>query len=449
MQTHVSILPRNRAQHSLQERHACEVVERLRSAGHTAYIVGGAVRDRLLGKTPKDVDVATGATPDQVQSLFPRNVAVGASFGVIVVVSDACQTEVATFRIDGGYLDGRRPESVTFADAREDALRRDFTMNALFYDPLDHVLVDFVDGASDLRRGLVRTVGDPHRRFAEDYLRMLRAVRFTARYRFTLDDASQAAIQALAHHISAISPERIFSELDRMLTGPAPAQAFDLLDSLKLLEHVLPEMAATKGVTQPPQYHPEGDVWVHTLLLLQNMVHPDSALAWSVLLHDVGKPPTFAIGPHGWETFPCHAKVGATMAEEILRRLHASRGLIRKVREIVYYHMSFSDVARMKASTLRRMVSRETFAQELDLHRCDCLACHGLLANYVYCLDELRRLANQPAVPAPLLRGGDVLGFGVKPGPAVGRLLRTAQDLQLEGLLTTREQALEWLQENL
>ncbi|HAR65035.1 MAG TPA: phosphohydrolase [Lentisphaeria bacterium] len=431
------------------EEHAAFIVQTLREHGHEAYVVGGAVRDRLLGRAPNDVDVATGATPKQVQKLFRRNVAVGAAFGVIVVVGEEVQTEVATFRIDGGYVDGRRPEGVTFADAREDAKRRDFTINALFYDPVSHEIVDFIGGLTDLKKGIIRTVGDASRRFEEDYLRMLRAVRFSARFQFPLDSAAESAIQEFSGSITQISAERIFSELDKMLTGAQPAEAFELLDRLGLLEEILPELTCMHGVTQPPEYHPEGDVWVHNMLLLRNMVHPCSALAWGVLLHDVGKPPTFEIGSHGRETFPCHAAVGADMAEDILKRLKASNEHIRQVRELVYYHMSFADVKKMRKATLRRMFGRDTFELELDLHRIDCLACHGILDNYVFCLDELAALANEPPVPEPLLRGGDAMALGIAPGPRIGELLRKAQDLQLDGALTSREQALEWLEEQL
>jgi poly(A) polymerase len=434
---------------SAAEDRAHAVVRTLAAHGHEAYLVGGCVRDRLLERAVSDADVATGATPDEVQRLFPKTYAVGAAFGVVVVVDGDQQTEVATFRRDGGYVDGRHPQSVEFADAREDARRRDFTINALYYDPLRGVLIDFVGGIDDLRRGVVRAIGAAPERFAEDYLRMLRAVRFAARFDFELDPATFAAVCQHAPSISAISGERVFAELTKMLVGPRPERAFTMLDDCGLLSVVLPEIVAMKGVAQPPQFHPEGDVWVHTLLLLAHMIHPTPDLAWAVLLHDVGKPPTFAIGPHGRETFPCHASVGAEMAEDVLGRLRCSRQFIADVRQMVHYHMSFADVRAMRPARRRRMMARNTFEYELELHRIDCMACHGLLTNYVFMLDELQQLADEPPVPAPLLRGQDVLARGIAPGPAVGRLLRGAQDQQLNGVFSSRADALAWLDDQL
>jgi poly(A) polymerase len=427
---------------------AHSIVARLREAGHEAYTVGGAVRDRLLARAPQDVDVATSATPEQVAALFPRTVGVGASFGVMLVVGDAIQTEVATFRIDGGYIDGRHPDAVEFSDARHDAERRDFTINALFYDPAEERVIDFVGGVADLARGCLRTVGDPRRRFGEDYLRMLRAMRFATRYGFALSADTAAAIAEFADRVVRISAERIYTELTKMLTGPHPHKAIAGLEESGLLEQVLPEITAMRGVQQPAEFHPEGDVWTHTLLLLANMAHPCPALAWGVLLHDVGKPPTFAIGKHGRETFPCHASVGAEMAEAILRRLKCSRELIEQVRTLVYYHMSFADVQRMRPATLRRMIGRDTFSLELELHRIDCMACHGKLRNWVFLLDKLRELGDQPPVPAPLITGRDLLARGMAAGPAMGALLRSIHDLYLDGQLADRSAALAWLDDH-
>ncbi len=430
---------------SAAEQAAYDIARRLQAAGYQACTVGGCVRDRFLGSMPKDVDVTTDATPDVLQQIFPHTYAVGAAFGVVIVREGDLHTDVATFREDGGYQDGRHPDSVTFSDAEHDAQRRDFTINALFYDPQAEQVIDFVDGLRDLDAGVIRTVGDPDRRFGEDYLRMLRAVRFTARFDFELDPATRAAIIKHAPKITGISPERIFNELTKMLCGPQPQLAFRLLDETGLLEQVLPEISAMKGVTQPPQFHPEGDVFVHTLLLLEMMVHPTPEIAWSALLHDVGKPPTLAIGPHGRETFPSHNRVGAEMTETILQRLRCSRQFIDCVRETVYNHMTFAEVQKMRPSTLRRLLGRPDFDCELELHRLDCLSCHRYVDNYVFLLDRLAALRDEPPVPEPLVQGRDLIGRGVEPGPVIGEILRELEELQLNGEIITREAALEWL----
>jgi poly(A) polymerase len=424
------------------ERVADRIAARLRDAGHQAFFVGGSVRDRILGKSPHEVDVATDATPDQVQALFPRTVAVGAAFGVIVVVDDEINTEVATFRTDGGYQDGRHPDAVVFSDPEHDAERRDFTFNALFYDPTREVLIDYVNGLEDLKAGIVRAIGEPERRFAEDYLRMLRAVHFTARFDFQLDDATADAIRQHAKHITAISPERIGAELTKMLTGPNAHVAFRLMDELELLPEILPEISAMKGVEQPKQYHPEGDVFVHTLLLLEKLDNPPPALGWAALLHDVGKPPTFTINDRGYEAFPSHASVGAKMTEEILRRFRFSNAHIDAVREMVYYHMSFADVKNMRQSTLRRMLARPTIEEELELHRIDCLSSFGKLDHYHFVKDAREAFANEPVLPDPLVTGKDVIALGIQPGPEIGKFLAVIRDQQLEGQLNSREEAL-------
>ena len=431
---------------STAEEVAYGIVGRLRRDGHESYTVGGAVRDRLLRRTPHEVDVATAATPAQVAEIFPRTVSVGAAFGVVVVVQDDAQVEVATFREDGDYGDGRHPDSVRFADAGEDAARRDFTVNGLFYDPEAEAIVDFVGGLEDLRRGVIRAIGAAGARFQEDYLRMLRAVRFTAALDFTLDPATMAAIREHAQGIDRVSPERIFTEFTKMLVGPNPDRAFELLDESGLLACTLPELTALKGLEQPPQFHPEGDVWVHTLLLLRGMVHPGPALAWATLLHDLGKAPTFKIGENGRETFPGHADEGAAMTRRLLRRLRASGDLTEQAGEIVRHHMSFINVPKMRQSTLRRLLARPTFGDELEMHRLDCLASHGKLDNYAFCLDELRALGDEPPVPPPLVSGRDVMALGVPQSPRIGELLRDLQELQLNGKIDTREDALAWLE---
>lgn len=430
---------------SAAEQAAYGIAHRLQAAGYQACTVGGCVRDRFLGSMPEDVDVTTDATPDVLQQIFPHTYAVGAAFGVVIVRDGNLHTEVATFREDGGYQDGRHPDSVTFSDAEHDAQRRDFTINALFYDPQAEQVIDFVDGLRDLDAGVIRTVGDADRRFGEDYLRMLRAVRFTARFDFELDPTTRAAIIKHAPKITGVSPERIFNELTKMLCGPQPQLAFRLLDETGLLEQVLPEISAMKGVAQPPQFHPEGDVFVHTLLLLEMMVHPTPEIAWSALLHDVGKPPTLKIGTHGRETFPNHNRVGAEMAETLLQRLRCSRQFIDCVRETVYNHMTFAEVQKMRPSTLRRLLGRPDFDCELELHRLDCLSCHRYVDNYVFLLDRLAALRDEPPVPEPLVKGRDLIERGVEPGPVIGEILREFEELQLNSEIITREAALEWL----
>ncbi len=440
-------IPRHLPPTSVDEQAAYAIIRRLRQHGFEAYTVGGAVRDRLLARHPGDADVATQATPDQVMAIFPHTIAVGAAFGVVVVVSDTVQTEVATFRAEHGYADGRHPDQVEFCDARRDAERRDFTVNALFYDPAAGEILDFVGGLDDLHAGVIRAIGCPHERFGEDHLRMLRAVRFAAELGFEWDLNTAAAVKQHAAEIDAVSAERIYAEFSKMLLGRRPARAFQDLLELGLLAVLLPEVAALAGVEQPPQFHPEGDVWEHTLLMLAAMPDPSLELAWSVLLHDVGKPPTRTVDADGTPRFPNHAAAGRRLAGEILTRLRAPRRVIDAVRTMIRWHMSFADVPRMRPATLRRMLARSTFADELELHRIDCLASHGRFANYVFLLDQMAAYADEPVLPEPLLSGNDVLEVGVAPGPEIGRILKQAQDLQLNGDLHDRDQALQWLAE--
>ncbi len=443
-QTGLHLPPLTRA-----ERAADNIIDGLREYGFKAYRVGGAVRDRLLGRAVHDVDVATDAPPAAVRSLFPNSWAVGEAFGVIIVrAPEKVDIEVATFRTEGKYLDGRRPTSVQYADAPADAGRRDFTINALFYDPAEQLILDFTGGLADLRQGVIRAIGEPGDRFAEDHLRMLRAVRFAAALRFELETKTAYAIQSMADKIARVSQERIFCELTRMLTGPSPAMACRLLQSLNLLPPLLPEISAMTGVNQPPQFHPEGDVWQHTLLMLGKMIMPDPLLAWSTFLHDVGKPPTHEYRD-GRDRFPKHASTGAGMARAILRRLKASRQLIDEVGAIIDNHMNFMHVRQMRQATLRRLMARPTFPAELEVHRLDCLASHGKLDGYCFLLDQLADTANQTELPPPLLNGHDLLAMGLTPGPRIGELLQWLQDRQLNGEITDRTQALAAIAEKL
>lgn len=432
-----------------EERAADWAIGRLRERGFVAYRVGGAVRDRLLGRMPHDVDVATAAVPAAIQSIFPHTYAVGEAFAVIVVhTPEGMDVEVATFRRESGYADGRHPEEVAFSDPPTDARRRDFTINALFYDPLARNVIDHVGGLSDLRRGLIRAIGDPAARFAEDHLRIPRAIRFAAALGFAIETQTGLAIRTVAETAARVSAERLFSELTRMLTGPRPGYALQLLRDLGVLSAVLPEVAAMAGVEQPPQFHPEGDVWQHTKLLVDGLRMADPTLAWSALLHDVGKPPTHEYR-EGRDRFPKHARQGAVMARAILRRFKASRRLIDEVDAVIDNHMSFMHVREMRPATRRRLLARPTFATELELHRLDCQASHAKLDLYWFLLDQLSELANQPELPPPLVGGRDLLALGLSPGPRIGELLRWVQDRQLAGELTDREQALTALRRQL
>ncbi len=434
---------------SLAEDAADELVRTLQKDGFEAYRVGGSVRDRLLGRAVDEVDVATAAAPAKVMQLFPRTYEVGAAFGVVVVhAANDVDVEVATFREEAGYVDGRHPARVSFSDSRTDARRRDFTINALYYDPVADEIIDYTDGLRDLDRGIIRAIGDPAIRFGEDYLRMLRAVRFATQLGFRIEEQTRSAIKPLSSRLVYISAERIAGEITRMLRGPDPARALADLLELGLLDHWLPEVGQMRGVAQPEQFHPEGDVWEHTRLLLSLLRGPSSELAWAALLHDVGKPATF-VYKDGRERFPEHATLGAELSRDILRRLRMSRKVVDDVSQLIANHMTFKDVMNMKRSTLRRLLSRETFADELELHRLDCAASHGGFDNYVRLLDAIDEFSSEVVMPPLLLTGHDVMAAGVPSGPGVGQVLRESQELQLNGELKDRESALEWLRTRL
>ncbi len=422
---------------------AVEIVRALRRAGHEAYLAGGCVRDRLLGREPSDYDVATSAPPDAVRRLFPRTAAVGEAFGVVLVIVRSAPFEVATFRVDGPYKDGRRPESVTFTpSARGDVERRDFTLNALLWDPERSEVVDHVGGRADIERKVVRAVGDPRARFAEDRLRMLRAVRFACRFGFTIEPATLAAVRERAPEIGMVSAERIRDEWEAMLTGPDAGRALDLLEETGLLRATLPEVAALRGVAQPPDVHPEGDVLAHTRLLLSKLPpDPAPALAWGALLHDIGKPATLARSGEGRISFHGHEEVGARMADAIAERLRFSRADRERVVGLVEGHMKFFAAPAMRAATLKRFLAGSGFAELLELHRLDVLASNGDLRTWEFCREALARLGEAGIRPAPLLRGEDVLQLGVPRGPRVGEILRAVEEAQLEGTVTTREEA--------
>jgi poly(A) polymerase len=495
---------------------ALHIVQTLRARGFEAYLAGGCVRDLLLGRAPTDYDVATSATPDVVLEMFPRTFAVGAHFGVVLVasgsgceegsVAERCVTEVATFRSDGVYLDGRHPNEVRYTKtAQEDVQRRDFTINGLLLDPvrlldgqsfeLSHpsrkskdaarmghpasrtagpstssaaadfgqddkrgandrggetlraAVIDYVGGLADLDAGVLRAIGDPRRRFEEDRLRLLRAVRFAARFGFELEPQTAAAMRALAARIHAVSRERVRDELTRMLTEGKPRQAFELLDQCDLLAQVLPEVARMKGVEQPPQFHPEGDVWTHTLLLLDQLQENCAAtLAWGALLHDVGKPPTFRMAPDRIR-FDGHVEVGVAIGAEICRRFRFSNDETRQILSLIENHMRFADATRMRASTLKRFFRLENFPEHLALHKMDCLAAHRNLDTYNFVRESHAAMAAETVRPKPLLTGRELIGAGYTPGPPFKEMLHAVEDAQLEGAIATAGEALALVRE--
>ncbi|MEI8242329.1 MAG: CCA tRNA nucleotidyltransferase [bacterium] len=431
---------------------AFAVVRALHGAGHQALFAGGCVRDALLGRAVKDIDIATRATPEEVERLFPgATVAVGKAFGVIVVLRGTQSFEVATFRADGNYTDGRRPDDIRFTDAAEDARRRDFTINGLFYDPVSSQVLDFVNGREDLAAGLVRAIGDPAARFREDHLRLLRAVRFTAVLGFRLDPATAAAARAAAPLLADVSAERIGVEFTRMLCEARRAsQLLEMLENLGLLQIFLPEVAAMQGVEQPAAYHPEGDVWTHTCLMLDAIPLPrDPALAYAALLHDVGKPSTLARGPGDVPRFPSHAPVGAEMARGILQRLKRPNELIDPVVIAVERHMTFSALPDMRPAKLRRFLGAPTFPLELALHLLDVDQSHGKREIAEFAKNKLAEFASETVLPQPWVRGRDLLALGLPPGPAVGQWVTRAYDAQLEGRFPDRNALLAWVKQEL
>ncbi len=426
---------------------ATDIVERIRQAGFTAYFVGGCVRDIVMGRTPHDYDVATDATPGEVIQLFPDSLTVGAQFGVVIVPRAEGNVEVATFRSDGRYADGRHPVDVQYAkSAEEDVHRRDLTINGLLYDPLNNEVLDYVGGRADIQRGRIRTVGDPYQRFSEDRLRMLRAVRFAARFDFALDPAVAEAIRALAGEVHLVSHERVRDEILKILTEGRPRRGFEMLDATGLLGEVLPEVKAMQGVEQPPEFHPEGDVWTHTLMILDGLQSPAPTLALGALLHDVGKPPTFSVRER--IRFDNHVEVGARMAEDICRRLRLSLRDTTRVVELVRHHLRFKDFPKMRRSTQLRFLRMEGFEEHLELHRLDCLASHGKLDNYRLAKKMLDEIPREQIKPPRLVSGHDLIRQGYNPGPQFKKILQAIEDAQLEGKIHTKEDALHLLRED-
>ncbi len=428
------------------ENSARAIVQRLQDAGHIALYAGGCVRDRLMGVEPHDYDIATDARPEQVQALFRRTVAVGAHFGVIVVLDGSFEFQVATFRNDGQYIDGRRPETVSFSTPEQDAERRDFTVNGLFFDPLAGRLIDHVGGQRDLDARLLRAIGQPADRFREDRLRMMRAVRFATTLGFDIDGATWRAVCENAPHIHEVSAERIREELMKTLLAPRRVRGFDLLDESGLLREILPEIEALKGCEQPPQFHPEGDVFKHTRIMLGLLpAEVTGPLVLSVLFHDIGKPGTFSTDPDGRIRFSGHDRLGAEMTEGVMARLRFSRAEIDATVEAVANHMVFKDVQQMRVAKLKRFLARPHMDDELELHRVDCTSSHGMLDNYEFLKTKREEFASEPLIPPPLVTGRDLIALGMKPGPRFSEILEAVESRQLEKTLTTREEALEWV----
>ncbi len=427
---------------------ALKIASRLKEHGFLAYFAGGCVRDFLMRQNAEDVDIATTARPEEMEKIFAKTIPVGRQFGVMIVVEQGRSFEVATFRREGGYDDGRHPSQVSFTVPEEDAKRRDFTVNGLFFNPFEKKILDYVGGQSDLQKRLIRAIGDPRQRFAEDKLRLLRAVRFASSLDFEIEPETWKAICEKAGEIVQVSPERIRDELVKILVRPGAARGFKLLSESGLMKAILPEVEAMKGCQQPPDFHPEGDVFVHTGLLLEKLSHPAPVLALGALFHDVGKPVTFSV-KEGKIRFYEHAPVGAEMTRQIMKRLRFSNDEIEAVSECVANHMKFADVQKMRSGKLKQFVIRPTFPVELELHKIDCQSCHGMLDNYHFLKKKLEEYAREDLKPKPLINGNDLMTLGMKPGPAMKPLLEEVYVLQLEGRFKSREECLAWIRKKL
>ena len=426
---------------------ALAIVKRLREEGYESYFAGGCVRDMLLAKSPQDYDITTSAQPEDVRRIFSQTVAVGAQFGVILVMIDGQPFEVATFRHDGPYLDGRRPAHVRYGTLQEDILRRDFTVNGMVYDPIEDRVIDRVDGRKDLELRTIRAIGNPRERFEEDRLRMVRAVRFAASLGFTIEKHTFAAIRELAPTVTDISWERIGEEITRILTQGGAQKGFELLDATGLLKVLLPEIEAMKDVEQSPDYHPEGDVFTHTLLTLGHLEAPTETLAYGCLLHDVGKP--LCIQRDGDRlTFYGHTERGAEIAEEVLKRLKRSRATWERVAYLVHNHLRHTQAPNMRLSTLKRFLGEEGIDELLELTRIDALSSSGDLQYYTFCKQKQAELKVEEIHPEPLLRGRDLIAMGFTPGPVFQEILKQVEEAQLGGELASREEAMAWVSKN-
>lgn len=435
-----------------KRKHASEIVHKLKQSGFEAYFVGGCVRDFVLGEIPGDYDIVTSALPDQIISFFPRTAKIGAKFGVVAVIIEKNYYEVATFRSDDIYEDGRRPSQVHFSTAREDVSRRDFTVNGLLMDPATGEIIDYINGRADIKKKCIRTIGDPEIRFNEDFLRMLRAIRFAANLNFSIEQETQKAIKRNAVKIKQISAERLQEELSKILTRVGARRGFELMAENGILREILPEIDRLKGVEQPPRFHPEGDVWQHTLIMLELLPkegkpNTNLSLVWATLLHDAGKALTRSEDENGVH-FYGHVQHGEEIADNIMERLRFSRDNREAVLDLIHYHMVFMNVQKMRPGRLKRFLRIPNFALHLELHRLDCLASHGMLDNYEFCRDQLQKLAKDELHPPRLLNGDDLIAFGYKPGKIIGKILRTLENEQLEGRIATREQAEKFVAKN-
>lgn len=430
------------------DKQALEIVKKLRAKGFVAYYAGGYVRDKILGLVSSDIDIATDAEPQDIQKLFSKTFPKGAAFGVISVLMGKREYEVATFRKEGNYSDGRRPDHVEYTDAKGDATRRDFTINGMFYDPIEEKVIDFVGGEKDIKSRLIRAIGDPQERFTEDKLRILRAVRLATNLDFQIEDKTKQAVKKMASKIHQVSAERIRVEILKILTNGRARKGFELLDELHLLNEVLPEVVKMKGVEQPPEFHPEGDVYVHTMMMLDMLkkgVADDFAIA--ILLHDVGKPGTFVVKER--IRFDGHVEVGADMAVSICKRLKFSNKAINHIYELIRQHLKFKDVKHMKESTLKRFLRQDRFSDHLELHRIDCLCSHGSLESYGFCQEKLVIFNKEKMKPKPLIGGKDLIKMGLEPGPLFRKVLTHIEDLQLEGKVKNKKEALKQAKEYL
>ena len=426
---------------------ASQIVKKLTQAGFLAYFAGGCVRDLMMNQPAKDYDIATTASPDQVISLFDKTVTVGKQFGVIIVIMGERQFEIATFRREGSYLDGRHPKKVSFTSPEEDAKRRDFTINGLFFDPVKQEVIDYVRGKEDIRAKLIRTIGNPEERFEEDRLRMLRAIRFAANLGFKIESKTWDTIKHLKNKIHSVSQERIRDELVKMFTRPNAGLGLELLSQSGLLAEVLPEVEAMKGVEQPPEYHPEGDVFIHTKMLMDQLNQPSVVLAFGALLHDVGKPTTYS-DEGGKIHFYNHPHVGVQIAEKLLTRLRFSNREITDILSCVENHMKFANVKEMRVGKLKQFVARENFDTELMLHKIDCLASHGKLELYQFLQEKVNEYKTEEIKPKPILNGDDLIHLGIKAGPIMKEILEEAYSLQLEHKIKTKPEAIDWLRKN-
>ena len=420
---------------------------RLIDAGHTAYFAGGCVRDTLLSIEPKDYDIATSATPAEVQDLFPKSNAIGAHFGVILVKANGFPFEIATFRHDGSYKDGRHPESVSFTTPEDDASRRDFTVNGLFQNPQSGEIIDFVNGQQDLKAQCLRAIGNPTERFQEDALRLMRAIRFASTLGFQIEPATWSAICENSDLLAKISAERIRDEFTSILTSKHRARGFDLLTESGLMKHIVPEVYELIGCEQPPQWHPEGDVYTHTRIMFDMLDdNPSAELALAVLLHDIGKPATYSYDQaEDRIRFNGHDRIGAEMADTILHRLKYSNHTIDEVCAMVANHMNFMNVQMMRTAKVKRFMARPTYEDEMELHRVDCASSNGFTDNYEFLRAKEQQFASEPLIPPPLITGKDLIELGLSPGPQFTEILNTIQTEQLEGHLTNKEEAIDYL----